>query len=429
MPAVIVVGAQWGDEGKGKIVDLLALKAAHVVRAQGGNNAGHTVIINDQEFKLHLIPSGILSHHTQCYITGGTVIDPQVLLAEIEQIENQGIQVKGRLYVSECAHIIFPYHKLFDTLSEERKGDLKIGTTGRGIGPCYSDKINRIGIRLGDLIRPHVLRNILEKVLKIKNEELTCLFKHPPLDFEEIFTTYAAFGQKLLPFTKAIEGKIDQAIRKGENVLFEAAQGTFLDVTYGTYPYVTSSNTTAGGICSGSGIGPTQIDHTLGVVKAYTTRVGNGPLPTAVSDEELFTSHLEAREFGTTTGRKRRIGWFDAVLVKESIRINGIDSIALTKLDVLDKLDEIKICVGYEINGQKCDFLPSTLEDYDDLKPIYETLPGWKQSLKGCLRFEDFPTHAKHYLDRLQALFSVPISIISVGPERSSTVIMRDLFS
>lgn len=429
MPAVIVVGAQWGDEGKGKVVDLLATNARHVVRSQGGNNAGHTVIIKDKEFRLHLIPSGILSFHTQCYITGGTVIDPAVLLTEIEQLESQAIAVRGRLWISERAHIIFPYHKLYDSLGEERKGDLKIGTTGRGIGPCYSDKINRIGIRLGDLIRPHVLSKTLENVLKIKNEELESVFKHKPLDFEEILKTYISYGQKLASFVKPIECEIDKAIRKRENVLFEAAQGTFLDVTFGTYPYVTSTNTTAGGICAGAGIGPTKIDHTLGVVKAYTTRVGNGPLPTAMAEDELFATHLEAREFGTTTGRKRRLGWFDVVLVKESIRLNGIDSIAVTKLDVLDKLDQIKICVGYEIDGKRCETIPSVLEDYDRLRPIYEILPGWKKSLRGILRFEDLPVNAKHYLLCLESLCHVPISLISVGPERECTVMMRDLFS
>lgn len=429
MPAVIVVGAQWGDEGKGKVVDLLTASASHVVRSQGGNNAGHTVLIGDKEFKLHLIPSGILSPHTQCYIGAGTVIDPEVLLAEIQMLISEGITVEGRLSISYGAHVIFPYHKLFDLLGETRKGELKIGTTGRGIGPCYADKVNRIGIRMGDLIRPDSLASHLKSILKMKNEELEKIFGHPPLSEKDILSEFEVYGQKLKPFIKYYENKVDTAIRKGENVLFEAAQGTFLDITHGSYPYVTSSNTIAGGICASAGVGPTRISHTVGVVKAYTTRVGNGPLPTALADGEVFATHEEAREFGTTTGRKRRLGWFDVVLVKEAIRLNGIDSMAVMKLDVLDTLDQIKVCVGYELKGEKIEYIPHIIDDFEKLKPIYEIFPGWKKSLKGVLRFDDLPAAAKHYLLSLESLCGAAISLISVGPERQSTILMGDIFA
>ena len=428
MPAIIVVGAQWGDEGKGKIVDLLTAKAQHVVRAQGGNNAGHTIVIQDEEFKLHLIPSGILSSHTQCHIGAGTVLDPKVLLDEMSYLVSRGINLERRLGISEAAHVIFPYHKILDVLGENRKGERRIGTTGRGIGPCYADKINRIGIRIGDLVRPSLLHSALKNVLTLKNEELVKIFDTTPLEFTPLYEEYVRYGEELLPFVKPVEWEIDQALQRKENVLFEAAQGTFLDISFGSYPYVTSSNTTAGGVCSGAGIGPTRVNHTLGVVKAYTTRVGNGPLPSAVENEQLFGSHEENRELGTTTGRKRRIGWFDVVLVRESIRLNGIDSIALTKLDILDRLDEIKVCIGYQVNQKRYDRFPSVLEDFDRLTPIYETFPGWKTSLKGISNFEKLPKNAQHYLRSIESMCGVPISLISVGPERERTIAIRDLF-
>ncbi len=429
MPAIIVVGAQWGDEGKGKIVDLLTTRCRHVVRAQGGNNAGHTLVAGKKEFKLHLVPSGILSSHVQCYLGAGTVIDPKLLLSEIEEIESHGIEVKNRLWISLAAHVIFPFHKTLDLLGDERKGEFKIGTTARGVGPCYADKANRIGLRMGDLIRPHVLKSALKNILRLKNEELEKIYRQPPCNEEEIVEEYLSYGSRLAPFVRYIENDLERAIRKGENMVFEAAQGTFLDVTLGTYPYVTSSNTTAGGVCSGAGIGPTRIDHTLGVVKAYSTRVGNGPMPTCLTEKELSISKLEAREFGMATKMKRRFGWFDVPLVKESIRLNGIDSIAITKLDVLDALDTIKICVAYELNGRRIESIPHVLEDFEKLKPIYETFSGWKTPLHGCSKFEDLPANAQHYLRSLESLCSTPISLISVGPERECTVMMRDLFS
>lgn len=429
MPSVILVGAQWGDEGKGKIIDILTSQANHIVRSQGGNNAGHTIIIGQEEYKLHLIPSGILQPHTQCYIGAGTVIDPSVLIQEIDNLQKRGIAVKGRLWVSPAAHVIFPYHRLLDLLLEKKKGERSIGTTGRGIGPCYADKANRLGIRIGELIRPDIFNKVLSSVLNLKNEELTKLFDIEELKFEEIHKQYAQYAEALKPYISGVEEIINQAIDNRENVLFEGAQGTFLDITLGTYPYVTSSNTISGGICMGAGVGPSKIDHTLGVMKAYTTRVGNGPLPTEVSEKETFLDHHKAREFGTTTGRKRRIGWFDAVLAKTAVRLNGLQSLAITKLDILDTLETIKICIGYQINGQRHDHLPYLTEDLELITPIYETVPGWRKSTVDISDYEELPENAKKYLKKIEQLCGIPISMISVGPEREKTIILKDIFS
>jgi adenylosuccinate synthase len=428
MPAVIVVGAQWGDEGKGKVTDLLAPEAQHIVRAQGGNNAGHTVIIGSEEYKLHLVPSGILHDHTQCYIGGGTVLDPQVLLNEIEGLSSRGIKVKGRLWISPEAHVIFPYHQMIDKLSEQRKGSLSIGTTGKGIGPCYSDKANRLGIRIGDLIHPTLFRSTLEKVLPIKNDELTKLYNAAPCSFDELFNAYRNYAAALAPFVTDIQSRIYSAFERNENVLLEGAQGTFLDITHGTYPFVTSSNTIAAGICTGAGVGPNRIDHVLGVVKAYTTRVGHGPMPTEINDNETFLDHKQAREFGTTTGRKRRVGWFDAVVVRQAAQLNGFDSMAVTKLDILDSLKEIKIGVGYQLNGKQIDFLPSQIHELENVQPIYETLPGWCSPTTHIGHFEQLPSNAKSYLKRLETLCKTPISVVSLGPERERTLILSHPF-
>lgn len=429
MPSIIVVGAQWGDEGKGKIIDILTSQAKHIVRAQGGNNAGHTILIGDQEYKLHLIPSGILHQHTYCYIGAGTVIDPEVLIQEMSALEARGISCKGRLMISPAAHVIFPYHRTLDLLLEQKKGERAIGTTGRGIGPCYADKANRLGIRMGELIRPDIFSKILKSVLTLKNEELTKLYGHEEIPFEEVLQTYLGYADFLKHYVDNVEEKINNALEAGENILFEGAQGTFLDITSGTYPFVTSSNTVAGGICVGAGVGPSRIDHTIGVLKAYTTRVGNGPLPSETSEEENFLDHQLAREYGTTTGRKRRIGWFDSVLAKTAVRLNGLDSFAITKLDILDELDTIKICVGYQINGMRHDHLPSLAEDLEKIMPIYETMPGWKQSTCGMTTYEQLPERAKDYLRRIESLCKIPISMISLGPERERTIIIDDLFS
>lgn len=428
MPSVIVVGAQWGDEGKGKIIDILTANAKHVVRAQGGNNAGHTILIGNDEYKLHLVPSGILHPNTQCYIGAGTVLDPEVLIQEIQSLESRGRTVKGRLHISPASHVIFPYHKLIDTLMEKKKGALSVGTTGRGIGPCYADKVNRIGIRMGELVRSDIFHKTLKGVLSLKNEELAKLFDSPPLLYDEIFTQYTRYAEFLNPYVNEFSPDLCKAVKQKENILFEGAQGTFLDITSGTYPFVTSSNTVAAGICSGAGIGPSHIHHTLGVVKAYTTRVGNGPLPSEIKDGECFLDHKQAREYGTTTGRKRRVGWFDAALVNSAICLNGLQSIALTKLDILDMLEEIKICIGYQILGKRQNHLPSIAEDFELLEPIYETLQGWKTTTTHIKNYNDLPANAKHYIKRIETLCDLPISLISVGPERENTLILKDVF-
>lgn len=428
MPGYIIVGAQWGDEGKGKIIDILAKQADRIVRSQGGNNAGHTVIIGQEEYKLHLIPSGILHSHAKCAIGAGVVIDPQVLLSEIEGLKKRGIPLEKRLGISPLAHVIFPYHRLYDQLLEERKGERSIGTTGRGIGPCYADKALRIGIRMEEILHPKIFSDLLRSNLALKNEELEKIFGYPPLSFEEIFEDYSRMAQALAPYAAPIEREIYEALQQGESVLFEGAQGTFLDTTFGTYPFVTSSSTIAAGVCLGAGIGPRQIDHTLGVVKAYTTRVGKGPLPTELSEQENFLNHSNARELGTTTQRKRRIGWFDSVLVKTAARLNGLDAIALTKLDILDSLEQISICTGYSIDGKVVDYLPSLPEEMERAKPIYETLPGWQEPTSDIKTIEALPKNARGYLERIEELIQTPISILSVGPEREQTIMVKNPF-
>jgi adenylosuccinate synthase len=429
MPSVIVVGGQWGDEGKGKMIDLLAERADYIVRSQGGNNAGHTIVVNGEEFRFHLVPSGILYLHTQCFITGGTVIDPKVLIEEIKGLEGKGIVLQGRLHLSPFAHVIFSYHRVFDKLYEERKGDQAIGTTGRGIGPCYADKANRIGIRVCELADPVLLEKRLRFALSLKNQELQAIFQQPPLDFDALFEEYLAYGKQLAPFISEAEKIIGKACRQNKNVLFEGAHGTLLDLTFGTYPFVTSSSTISSGVCGGAGVGPSRISHTLGIVKSYTTRVGAGPLPSALTDQEqnLFLDHVTAREIGTTTGRKRRIGWFDACLVRHAACLNGMDSLALTKLDVLDSLEEIKICTGYRLRGKLLDSPPPLIEDLEKVEPVYETMPGWNQSTKGITSYDRLPKEADRYVKRICELVNTPLSILSLGPEREKTLFIQDL--
>jgi len=430
MPMIAVVGIQWGDEGKGKIIDLLSERADYIVRSQGGNNAGHTIVTEGNEFRFHLIPSGILYPHTRCYIGGGTVIDPQVLIKEIKDLAARGIALEGRLFISSYAHIIFPYHRELDKLYEEQKGVHAIGTTGRGIGPCYADKALRIGIRVAELIRPDIFKQKLTLALEVKNKELELIFQKPPLDFNEIYSEYQSYANKIASFVFDVEYFLGKAAQTHSKILFEGAHGTFLDVNFGTYPFVTSSSTLAAGVCGGAGIGPTRLTHTLGVVKAYTTRVGNGPLPTALSqkEENLFLDHAASREVGTTTGRKRRRGWFDAVLARCGVLLNGIDSLALTKLDVLDSLTEVNICIGYRLEGRKYDVLLPLSEDLEKIEPIYETLPGWQKSTKGITKIEDLPKNARYYLEKIETLCGVPISILSVGPERKETIFLNTNF-
>jgi adenylosuccinate synthase len=419
------VGAQWGDEGKGKITDLLSKSANVVVRYQGGVNAGHTVVVQDQTFKLHLIPSGILYPDTECIIGCGTVIDPKVLIEELDQLETLHISTRN-LLISETAHVTMPYHRLMDKASEERRGNHKIGTTGRGIGPTYADKSERTGIRVIDLMESDSLRDKLRWTVEYKNVILEKLYDLEPLDPEVIIEEYLGYADRLRPHVVDSSLKIYAAIQKKRNILFEGAQGTLLDLDHGTYPYVTSSNPVAGGACVGTGVGPTMIDRVIGVAKAYTTRVGEGPFPTELHGTigELLCDR--GAEFGTTTGRKRRCGWFDAVIGRYAVRINGLDCLAITKLDVLDELEEIKVCVAYEIDGERCYDFPSNSLKFAHCQPVYETVPGWQQSTADCRSLEDLPEQALNYLKFLAELMDVPIAIVSLGASRDQTIIVED---
>lgn len=425
MANVVVIGAQWGDEGKGKITDLLSRSADVVVRYQGGVNAGHTVVVQGQTFKLHLIPSGILYPDTECIIGSGTVIDPQVLIQEIDQLEALKIST-ANLLISETAHVTMPYHRLIDQASEERRGTHKIGTTGRGIGPTYADKSERTGIRVLDLMDPTALRKQLNWTINYKNVILEKLYDLPPLDPEAVIEQYLIYAERLRPHVVDCSLKIYKAFQKRRNILFEGAQGTLLDLDHGTYPYVTSSNPVAGGACVGAGVGPTMIDRVIGVAKAYTTRVGEGPFPTELDGTlgELLCDR--GAEFGTTTGRRRRCGWFDAVIGRYAVRINGIDCLAITKLDVLDTLEEIQVCVAYEIGDQNCQDFPSSSRLFSKCRPVYKTLPGWQQSTEHCRTLEDLPTQALDYLKFLAELMEVPIALVSLGASRDQTIIVED---
>jgi adenylosuccinate synthase len=422
---VVVIGAQWGDEGKGKITDLLSRSADVVVRYQGGVNAGHTVVVQGQTFKLHLIPSGILYPDTECIIGSGTVIDPQVLITELDQLEELGVSTK-KLLISDTAHVTMPYHRMIDQASEERRGTHKIGTTGRGIGPTYADKSERIGIRVLDLMDPDALRKQLNWTINYKNVILEKLYNLPPLDPETVIEQYLVYAERLRPHVVDCSLKIYDAYQQRRNILFEGAQGTLLDLDHGTYPYVTSSNPVAGGACVGAGVGPTMIDRVIGVAKAYTTRVGEGPFPTELNGELGEVLCDRGAEFGTTTGRRRRCGWFDAVIGRYAVRINGIDCLAITKLDVLDTLEEIKVCVAYEIDGKRCHDFPSSARLFSRCQPIYKTLPGWQQSTDHCRSLDDLPKQALDYLKFLAELMEVPIALVSLGASRDQTIIVED---
>lgn len=425
MANVIVIGAQWGDEGKGKITDLLSKSADIVVRYQGGVNAGHTVVVNNKTFKLHLIPSGILHPDTECLIGCGTVIDPQVLIKELDQLDSFNISTRN-LLISETAHVTMPYHRLIDQASEEQRGSHKIGTTKRGIGPTYADKSERTGIRVLDLMDAEGLRELLHRTIDYKNVILEKLYNLPPLDSEAVIDEYLEYADRLRPHVVDTSLKIYDAIQRRRNILFEGAQGTLLDLDHGTYPYVTSSNPVAGGACVGTGVGPTMIDRVIGVAKAYTTRVGEGPFPTELNGQvgELLCDR--GAEFGTTTGRKRRCGWFDAVIGRYAVRINGMDCLAITKLDVLDELEEIQVCVAYEVDGVNCEDFPSNARRFARCRPIYKTLPGWQQSTADCRSLNDLPRQALDYLKFLAELMEVPIAIVSLGPSRDQTIIVED---
>lgn len=420
MSVSVLVGSQWGDEGKGKIVDILSDRYDIVARYQGGANAGHTIVIGDTEYILHLIPSGILREGRECVIGNGVVIDPNALLDEIKFLEEHGINIKGRLYISQNAHLIMPYHKILDSIRES--GDNKIGTTGRGIGPCYIDKYDRKGIRIVDLLNKKILEEKIRANLEEKNNIIKKLYHKEELDVDAIVKEYLAFDEAIDQYITDVPSYLDAAIREGKSVLMEGAQGALLDVDHGTYPYVTSSHPTSGGACTGVGIPPTQITSVIGIVKAYVTRVGLGPFPTELLGEKGEQLRQWGHEFGATTGRPRRCGWFDAFLLNYSRMINGISKVAITKLDVLSNLDEIKVCIGYELNGKKLNSFPTSVDILDKVKPIYETLPGWKTDITEVRNYDDLPAETKSYLGFISEKSGFEISIISVGPKRSQTI-------
>ena len=425
MSVTIILGAQWGDEGKGKIVDLLSAKADVVARYQGGPNAGHTVVIDEEEIVLHQIPSGILHPHTRCIIGNGVVIDPVILMEEVDFVKSKGFQVDGRLFISHRAHLIMPYHKLLDTTREAAEGASKIGTTGRGIGPAYVDKFDRCGIRIVDLLDRSTLAEKLLKNLESKNKVLQRIYDRDSMDTEKIIQDYLEFDRRIDAYVKDTTLLINRAIDASEEVLIEGAQGTMLDIDFGTYPYVTSSNPTAGGACTGLGIGPTRIDRVLGVVKAYTTRVGMGPMPTEFDTEFGDQMRQLGGEYGATTGRPRRCGWFDAVVVRMAAMINGLTHLAITKLDVLDTLPEIKICTAYRYQGRVMEHYPAELWIQEQLEPVYESHPGWLCSTQEAHSFDELPENARSYLRRISELTRTPISLISVGSKRSQTIFME----
>jgi len=420
MSVSIIVGSQWGDEGKGKIVDILSEKFDIVVRYQGGANAGHTVQIGDRQYILHLIPSGILRDNVVCVIGNGVVIDPKALLDEIQLLENSGISIKGRLFISQNAHLIMPYHKLLDSINENTS--TKIGTTGRGIGPCYIDKYARKGIRIVDLLDRSVLEEKIKTNIEEKNNILRKVYNHEELNVDDIINEYLEFDQKIDKYITDVPTYLSNAMNDGKSILLEGAQGTLLDIDHGTYPFVTSSNPTSGGACTGSGIPPTKISSVIGIVKAYTTRVGLGPFPTEMFGDEGNKLREVGAEFGATTGRPRRCGWFDAFLVNYSRMINGIERVAITKLDVLSYLDQIKVCVAYEINGKQLKSYPTDVNQMMQVKPVYETLPGWKSDISNAKYYDELPSAAKDYLSFISHQGGFEISLISVGPRRLQTI-------
>jgi adenylosuccinate synthase len=424
--SVVVVGTQWGDEGKGKIVDLLAEYADVVVRFQGGNNAGHTMVIKGEKFINHLVPSGILQNKT-CVLGNGMVVDPAVLLKEIDFLASKGINTgPERIKISEIAQLIMPYHKAIDLAREKKMGAQQIGTTGRGIGPAYEDKVVRQGIRFVELLEPDTFGEKVRTVIKEKNFYLQNFFKAQPVEADSITSQYRVYAERLAPYVTNVSVVIDDAVKRKRHLLFEGSQGTHLDIDHGTYPYVTSSNTLAGNACCGSGLGPKRITDVIGIVKAYTTRVGKGPFPTELLDD--IGSRLQERgaEFGATTGRRRRCGWLDAVLLRNAMRLNGITGLAITKLDVLDGMDTLKICTGYEYRGQTLDVFPASLKVLEECRPVYETLSGWAETISGIHSYSKLPRNAKNYLRRIEQLSGALIDIVSVGPDREQTIVIRN---
>jgi len=430
MSCVIVVGTQWGDEGKGKIVDLLTSHADVVVRFQGGNNAGHTLVVGQDKFILHLIPSGILHTEKQCLIGNGVVVDLEVLQKEILTLQDRGIAVSPKnLGLSEKAHLILPYHKHLDLAREEQKGKASIGTTGRGIGPCYEDKVARVGIRVIDLLDPEVFAEKVKINLKEKNFIFKQFLKVPPIDPRKIIKTFLLLAEFIRPYVTDVSIKIDQALAGNKNILFEGAQGTHLDIDHGTYPYVTSSNPVAGSVCPGAGVGPTKIQSVVGIVKAYSTRVGAGPFPTELTNEVGLALREKGGEYGSTTGRPRRCGWLDAVMLRDSARLNGLTRLAITKLDVLTGQKKIKICTGYSYKNQTLTSMPAQIKVLEACRPIYEEWEGWSENIDGIRKKENLPRATQNYLKRIEELVHVPIGIISVGPDREETLFQNNPFS
>ena len=422
MPAIVLVGAQWGDEGKGKATDLLGDTVDYVVRYQGGNNAGHTVVIGSEKYALHLLPSGILSPNVVPVIGNGVVIDPAVLLDEIRGLDARGINT-SKLVISTNAHLITPYHRTIDKVSERFLGKSKIGTTGRGIGPAYADKISRIGIRVQDLFDRSILEQKLEGALNDKNQVLTKVFNRKNMSVAEILEEYLAYAEILRPYVADTSLLLDKALKAGKTVLLEGSQGTLLDVDHGTYPFVTSSNPTAGGACTGSGIGPKAITRVIGIVKAYTTRVGSGPFPTELLDDDGDKLRTIGHEYGTTTGRNRRCGWYDAPIARYAVRINGLTDFFLTKLDVLTGWEKIPVCVAYDVDGTRHEELPASQTDFHHAKPIYEYLPGWKEDISKARTLSDLPKNAQDYVKYLEEISGAPMSAIGVGPGRDETIV------
>ena len=425
---VVILGTQWGDEGKGKIVDLLTDRASAVVRFQGGHNAGHTLVIDGEKTVLHLIPSGILRPSVQCLIGNGVVLCPTALLREIGELEAKGVPVRERLKLSPACPLILPYHVALDLVREARRGSDKIGTTGRGIGPAYEDKVARRGLRLGDLQDPQRFAHKLAQVMEYHNFALQHYYKTDPVDYDTVLSDALRMGEELLPMMDDVTAILHQCRQTDANILFEGAQGSLLDIDHGTYPFVTSSNTTAGGTATGSGFGPLYLDYVLGITKAYTTRVGSGPFPTELFDDTGAHLASKGREFGATTGRPRRCGWFDAVALRTAVNINSVSGICLTKLDVLDGLETIRICVGYTGRDGKPVPTPVDCDDYAGLVPRYEDVPGWSESTLGARSLQALPRAARDYIERLQEVVGAPIDIISTGPDREETIVLRHPF-
>lgn len=425
---VVVIGTQWGDEGKGKVVDLLTDKASAVVRFQGGHNAGHTLVIDGEQTVLHLIPSGVLREGVRCLIGNGVVLSPEALLEEIDMLEKNGVPAASRMGISESCPLILPYHIALDAAREKARGKKAIGTTGRGIGPAYEDKISRRGIRLGEIFDQAHISERLREVMEYHNFALKHYFKDEEVDIQQTLDKLMVMAERLQPMVADVTGELHQLRREGKHVMFEGAQGALLDIDHGTYPYVTSSNTTAGGAATGTGVGPRYIDYVLGIVKAYTTRVGAGPFPTELFDADGDYLGTKGHEFGATTGRKRRCGWLDTVALRRSLDINSVTGICITKLDVLDGMDTLKICVGYEFDGEQIDTPPVGADHFERCKPLYIEMPGWQESTVGITDYAQLPAAARDYLGKIEALCETPIDIISTGPDRNETIIRRHPF-